>query len=442
MGMRFGASSFLISGILLAAAVPLAAQPAPERVLVPVPFRTDQDLTVSSMMMELDAVDYERVPFDTFEDNAATARASTFVELVSTLRDGSLEDVFAISRLTANENPDARRQYITAFQTTFSDLWDDLLVLGRYDLSDEVSTFLWQVPSNNGPFVRSFSLAGEETQFFWVDGTQQDVFHRMDTLLMQSEQARLDGQPIPDLREEYRYDERVPGTMIDLRFDGTVTRWEVFGETRPDTDWAAFYSEAFQAFAARDMEAFANSYTGYSRDKFLDWINNMPAEEFEAYHAEMTEGREVRFLLDADPVYVVFYNTPNRLGYDVLLREGNDFRLTSFYIESFIDSLFKDRANFQEPILAQIAARGEDELDFVPVATLEDEEAPAEEDSVPAAPDEPPPAEEAEDPLPDAEEEDASAQERGPLLWILVVLLFGVAILILRKFLGKGTKEK
>lgn len=440
--MRAVSSSLLCLGLLLAAGPWLMGQPVPERVLVPVTFRTDQDLTVSSMVMELDAVDYERVPFDTFEETAATPRASTFVELVSTVRDGSLEEVFAMSRLAANENPDARRQFITAFQTTFADSWDDLLVVGRYDLSDEFSTFLWQVPSGNGPFVRSFTLGGQGAEFLWADSTQQDIFHRMDTLLMQTEQARLIGQPVPDLREEYRYDERVPGTTIDLRFDGTVTRWEVFAETRPDTDWAAFYSEAFQAFAARDMEAFANSYTGYSRDKFLDWINNMPAEEFEAYHAEMTEGREVRFLLDADPVYVVFYNTPNRLGYDVLLREGNEFQLTSFYIESFIDSLFKDRANFQEPILAQIAARGEDELEFVPVAVLEDEEAPVEEDPVPAEPDEPQNAEEGEDPLPDSEEEEASTQDGDPLLWILVVLLFGVAILILGKFLGKGTKEK
>jgi len=441
--MRVASSSLLFFLLLLAPVPWLAAQPAPERVLVPVTFRTDQETTVSSMVMELNAVDYERVPFATFRENAETPRANTFVELVSTLRDGNLDDVFAMSRLGANENPDARRQYISAFQTTFSDLWDELLVVGRYDLSDEVSTFFWQVPANNGPFVRSFSLEGRGTEFFWVDGTQQDVFHRMDTLLMQTEQARLTEETLPDLREDYRYDERVPGTTIDLRFDGTVTRWEVFGETRPDTDWAAFYSEALQAFAARDMEAFANSYTGYSRDKFLEWINNMPPEEFEAYHTEMSEGREVRFFLDADPIYVLFYNTPNRLGYDVLLREGRDFRLTNFYIESFVDSLFKDRALFQESILAEITARGEDELEFVPVAALEEEDS-AEETAPPeeiVAPEEEP-AEKGEPEAPQEKSREAEKKSGRLLLWMMGILLFGVAILILGKFLGKGTKEK
>lgn len=401
-------------------------QTSVERVRLPVIFKADQAEIVSSMALEIDRTDYDAVPVAEFDDIAGTPEALAFTRLVEAMRDGTPQQVMELSRLGPNENPANRTQLIEAFQKTYADSWDQLSVHGQYLLGNS-RIVIWEVPTPSGPFIRSFTFNGDGGQYLWSDSTsRQNTLSLIDTLLLDAEQVRIEqGLDEPDLA--YRYDERLPGIPVDLLFNGHVMRWDVFGPERPDLPVAATYARAFKAFADKDMDGFAGFYTSHSREKFSSWIDEMEADEFAAYHDSVTEAREVRFILDADPVFVVFYNDANRLGYDILIRDGDDFRFTSFYIEGFVDDLLKDRNLFVEPVLARIVALGEDPLDYVPVAA-----APVTPPST-AIPDE---ADEESDPTRNEPDRPSDAPDSGPdsspVSWLLLVLgLVAVIILFL-----------
>lgn len=426
----------LITVLLLGLAQVAIGQGTAERVRVPVIFDTDKSAIVSSMALEVERTDYGSVDVAEFGDMYPSAEAEAFSNLVQVLAEGTVDGVLELSSLSPNENITNRRQLISAFQQTFGGRAEEMQVVAQYNLGGERS-ILWTVPSPSGPFIRSFTFARNGDSFLWSDSTIPGTSHLLDTLLMQAEQTRL-GNQLPELEGNYRYDEPIVGTSVDLLFDGQVLRWDVFGDTRPDLPVAKAYAEAYKAFANSDMKAFAGSYTAYSADKFNSWFNAMPADEQEAYRASVLAGREVRFILDADPVYVVFFNTPDRVDYDVLVREGDGFKLTSFYIEGFVDNLLKDRNLFIEPILANITARGDDPVDYVPVASVD---SPAPGTNMDVGEEQIGQAEQRADA--GVEEPASKPEEESPFppALILILLLGLLAVIILLIFL-KGRKKQ
>lgn len=338
-----------------------------ELIELPVPFRVDQTDVFSSMALQIEHREYPGFRYSEAMDAPMDPEVEAFFRLVGAMRSGNPDEVMALAALAPNENPDNRRKLVEAFQKHYAGRWDSLRLTDRYDHSG-LSTYIWNVALPEGPYVRSFTLTGREDGFRWLQDTTQGIASTVDTLLRQIEQLRISGTAEPERPADYRFSEVLPLTGLEVLFNGTVLRWNVFSNQRPDLPLAEFYSRAMAAFKARDLEAYAAFFTPYSGDKFLKWAQAMPAEEFDAYYDSVMAGREVRFIIDADPIFILYYNTPDGVFYDTVVREGSTYRLTNFYIATFIDKLLRDRGSFIEPIIAPLAAAEDDPVAYVDAA--------------------------------------------------------------------------
>lgn len=430
------AKRLLAGGVLTGFLLPLGMVSA-EVVRVGVPFSLDEEYVIASMALELVRQDYDSVGMDVFEREISSPEGQTFLDIVRLMEgDGDHQALFERSKLSPHEAPDARQKLISAYQQTFAPYLTDLKLVATYDLGDRTQ-FVWSVPMDEGDYVRSFTIGDESHGYKWMDSTVQHGLSNVESMIKEAEQYAAMGGALEVGNSDYRYDMDMPGSDIDLLFNGSVVRWDVFSDEHPDLPVLKMYAEAYAAFAEKDMEGFASHYTAQSALHYLDWVKAMTPVEFEAYHASVLKQREARFVLDADPIYIVFCNTAARLEYDVVVRNGDSYKLTNFYVRTYIDKILRSETAFIRPILMDVVAAGEDDIAYVSL------EKPA--DPTPSLPPSSPTVAQnssnAEEPtLPKVE--GAPEPERNvPVFWILVAVVVGVLLLILKLILNRKTDQ-
>lgn len=97
-----------------------------------------------------------------------------------------------------------------------------------------------------------------------------------------------------------------------------------------------------------NTERWISSYTDKSRDKLRTWKQGLKPAELTAFVATTAKPRRVRFLLDADPVQLVFYTVEadTKLRYEYALHTSAGYKLTNAYFEGFLDDVLRDTALF------------------------------------------------------------------------------------------------
>ncbi|HEX9505584.1 MAG TPA: hypothetical protein VGA62_06215, partial [Acidimicrobiia bacterium] len=108
------------------------------------------------------------------------------------------------------------------------------------------------------------------------------------------------------------------------------------------------FQSAYDSLADGDPERWVGAYTDKSRDKLRAWMQGLKPSEFNSFVATTTKPRRVRFLLDADPVELVFYTVEGdpKLKYEYLLKTPAGYKLTNAYFEGFLDDVLRDNALF------------------------------------------------------------------------------------------------
>ena len=113
---------------------------------------------------------------------------------------------------------------------------------------------------------------------------------------------------------------------------------------------ASFFQMKYVAIKCGHREAIASLYTDTSRKKFLDWLKTGNQTYLDSHFTSMAAvRRRVRFVIDADPVYIVLYDrdvgTKNRLAYEYVIRDENDGKLkfTKLYFGGFFDQMVRSR---------------------------------------------------------------------------------------------------
>src|SRR5262249_8432472 len=97
------------------------------------------------------------------------------------------------------------------------------------------------------------------------------------------------------------------------------------------------YIAAYRALKERDTETFCAAYTTRSAEKLRAWFQKMKPEEFKLYHTATTQPRVLRFVLDADPLALVFYTVGKdpQLHYEYMVKTEKGYKLTNAYFEGF-----------------------------------------------------------------------------------------------------------
>lgn len=152
--------------------------------------------------------------------------------------------------------------------------------------------------------------------------------------------------PIPDTNNT--------GHVAYLQFNGEKYDFKVFSDILSSIDKptdevvSLFQMKYLMIKAAFPREALADLYTDESRKEYLDWIKNPESPSYLewCFKNAATVERKVRFVINADPLYIVLYRPGCAPLYNpFVIRDPKDGRLkfAQFRCSGYLDDLFMNR---------------------------------------------------------------------------------------------------
>ncbi|MBK1833196.1 hypothetical protein [Roseibacillus ishigakijimensis] len=451
--MRVLLASFLLASL---SQLPLFAQapgePEFSQRYLRVAMQIDEEAVPSNLLLELPHADWQR-PFAQLNPDDGTDAQRLFAGLVQAMAEGDTESLVASHN---RQGPDGTpsRELAALFIQGFADSWDSMQVTGLYDLGTEVDV-AWEIEVEDTRFRRITRISKKRADLqagqFWLEEMEPVQLTALQNVLAEAEQLLLEerSEPVPAAEAlALAYRREIPLVDGFWRFDGQAGSWDAFAKDKPadifDHPAAEAFWRAQQDLTSGEATRYAAHFTPLSAQKLIAWARSLPAGGYADYVRDMQAmGCHVVFLLKADPVFLVFYETSDgQVRTQTVYREpeSGDYKLASFYMEGIFDSLLKDENFFFGPVLLPLF-RGELAGPAPLPATAEDEEP----DSANA------PAQAARagesgfiEPLPESEEdqtkEQADPSSPSPLVPVLIGLLL-LAFLIILSLLLKKSKQ-
>ena len=323
----------------------------------PVPVSVEKERVRTAMRLQFDIQRYG-VPFDVFAAGALDGSETAFRDFMTALRAG---DVAKTAALRPGDAPDVVQKLVDNFHQGFARP-EVPRVVARIGVGDG-QLFVWQWASPRGPIRRGFTVVQARPGVPRVEVVTSD--RPLETLIvdvMQQELLHPDQYAPGELRGRFKFTFPLAGVgkpgahPVVLGFDGQTTEVEVMGKERVQpaslaTGAAAatsIFQSAYNGLADGDAERWIDSYTDKSKDKLRAWMQGLKPAELSSFLATTVKPRRVRFLLDADPVELLFYTVEgdSKLKYEYLLKTPAGYRLTNAYFEGFLDDVLRDNALF------------------------------------------------------------------------------------------------
>jgi hypothetical protein len=325
----------------------------------PVPISVEGERVSSSLLLQFEIERYG-FPFEAFAKGRLDRFETLLRDFVLALRTGDLTKVTAMEHA---DNPEQARWVIDAYRRTFA-AQQILKVVGRVPVGED-QLFICERVGPNGPVRFGFTVsapiqgltrvevvaAGQPLESLIVDVLQQEVLHP-------KEYAPVE----PHAKYRYAFPLGGAGTPgahpVVLHLNGTPLDAELFQNNRTiekepgdeSTKSAPLdaYRTAYAALRDCDLDHFWESYTEKSRQKLLVWARKMKPEQMNSYCATARQPRRLRFLINADPITLVFYTvgTQKRLLYEYLFRSAAGYKLTNAYFEDTLDDVLGNTALF------------------------------------------------------------------------------------------------
>ncbi len=369
-------SGLVVVGFVLVLGFTLIAAAVGAPVRLTIPFRIDRVMTASGMALELEAEDLGRRPVAELPAVGGHPSATVFKTLVGYFAANQPESAAALLRQGNFQSADDGLLYARNFSQAFQKGWPALTVGRRYDVGVE-SWFSWEVPQEGRAINRISRFAEKDGQWRWADELLPTPLRSMQTLASASEQLVLENQPGARAVEgmEFKHAVAVPGMKARWLFNGFSASWDAFGNGAvPDHPVTKAYAPAAKALYGGDFSAFAGAHLPYSGQRLEESVAQMDDAAKASFANTIRQlGRKVTFVLEASPVFLVFYETDGRgLQYDTLYAAGGDLsklQFANFFVESFIDEIMKDRGLFQDPVIRPLAGRLEDPPKTAAVST-------------------------------------------------------------------------
>jgi hypothetical protein len=240
--------------------------------------------------------------------------------------------------------------------------FEGLKILSRIELGSE-SMFVWTAKASNGlPWADGSLIHTSAAKQVFTPVTQGLP---VATLIVDSKLASLsapDSYAPQDVHVKYRNVLNLQGKAgpgphpVALQFNGTPMNFSVFDNDAKATHPAlAYYHDAYMLLKKRSFTEFVNMFLPESRKNVTQWTERLGADDTRAYFDALTSSRYVKFLLDADPVYLVFYSsdpsdkwTASSLHHDYVVRDpqSGSFKLANLLFISSLDDLLNDNDLF------------------------------------------------------------------------------------------------
>lgn len=335
--------------------------------VLPVQGHVELQATATAMTLEIPWRSYQQ-SLDEFADGGALDAAETaFRTLMIGLRADDPE--LAAPLLTPSDDTDAlaaAAEQVDLYHTAFKRM-HGLQVVGRSTF-DTADLFFWQIPSDRGPFLRTFRLRPGETRFH-ADLISSN--HTVSNLIQHSLGLAVAGgrgsRGAADGSSTFRLALPLADDSgeVSMRFRAYRVPADDRAKTPPHYgELLKFYADSWTLLSEGQREAFTARFTAGSADKLSGYLQEPSADGYIQQH---TGDRRVWLVMDASPLYFVFHTRgPNRMApdsrlyYDTVLRDpdSGQWRLTNVQYASHLDQVFEQvlprtRAAFMQGLRPQ-----------------------------------------------------------------------------------------
>jgi len=346
----------------------------------PVPAGVDGQETPSGIYLQCKVKEYN-LPLDAFKVQAKELREQLFIQAVEALRSNDLP---AFSKLWGPVRPaptvagpknakpvvlgptDVTPQGdLTAYRANFGNFASMKIV--SQVLAGSRSIFIWEADSKMGhlrtDFVVGTTASGQPRVGASDSETDPGDYLIIFTMLeMGDDPANF--KAVPDPKLPYHYALPLDGRgnpgkdAVYLEFDGERVNFDVFNPSAVAPDPVLdSYRTAYLAFKNRNLDEFESMHTPKSATKLKKSFSGMTKPVFDQYYNMYTAPRYVKFVIKADPIYLLFYSshkgndwTPGKLPYEYVVRDttSGSYKLTNVSYQDFLDYVLMNRDLFDQ----------------------------------------------------------------------------------------------
>jgi hypothetical protein len=346
-----------------------------------VPISIDGERVRSNIFLQFEMKDYG-VPFSKFSASHLDPREAVFAELVRSIQknDPKAVEKVLVQPRPLKINPDDKNGTISAIPTTPEQYAVETVkvyraTFGNFDNIDVIaqvqvgskSLFVWDAKLPGRPRRRAFSVEAEGPTRLVAREVMSSS--PVDVLILSILEEGVKNPSayaaVPDPHLHYRQPLAIEGKNktaheVALLFNGEALDFDAFGEGPVTNPLLAFYRSVFSAFKAHKMDVFLAAHTVKSRAKLQAWWKTFSKENEDAYYLTMVKGRFVKFVMDGDPVYILFYSQTKgkdwivgSLGYQYVVKNSSDqqYQIANVLSEGFFDDVIGKNNLFDQRVL-------------------------------------------------------------------------------------------
>lgn len=355
-GIRNAALGLLAIG---AAAVACGrAEPTPpfETWNFPAPIDVEGKTYRSTAYLQAQAKLYD-LPFEEFRERELEPREAILAQFVTAVRE---LDYPTVARLVFNQDPwesDVAVGPVDTWRQNFGQ-FEDLTVLAQVALPGR-GVFVMEWPG-----LEESPLALDRFAFTVVDYPDQQFrvsyVDRSDPLSffvlyyyrkLRREPEAYAGRRNVDLPFHYVLLDN-PKEPVALDFRGELLDAEAPLDASPEV--VRFYRETYAAFESSEWKAFFSRLTETRRRGEQRWMERASPEDFKR-RKETRRQRRILFLLDADPVFIVFTSAGEdednpKLSWEYIVRHptGQGYQLATRFVEEPFEEVLQESALIPE----------------------------------------------------------------------------------------------
>ncbi len=369
-----------------------------KRVSLPVPIRIEGKAIRSKLYLKVEMKTINQ-PFDQFAAGKTDKAEAMFVKAVQAVR---TNDAIAFGSVWTA--PDGMRSvsqskvvqmgdngpegWIKTIRSMFD--FDKLTVVAEV-LAGPDTMFIWDSQTKDGVLRRALYVGPDKTGNLRVSapGGTNPVDDLLQSTFVAAQSDPASYAPLPDINLRYQYPIPLEGTAVGvhpvfLDFDGTPMDFPVTDDkVAAPSPLLNFYRTATLAQRDGRNDEFAASFTAKSAEKVKEWqaakaaaqkrkesekkepakpvappTATNPAAAAAAEKALAKMRSHVKFVLNADPVYLVFQAPgqgndwlPKDLAYTYLVSEGGTYKIANFGFGNVLDQLLQNPNLFDKRIL-------------------------------------------------------------------------------------------
>ena len=383
-------SAGFVAGCLLVVAPGIVLAQEFGGVIVPIPVELDGQPTHCRLYLKLETKSYN-VPFEKFAAGPLDYAQTMFATAVDAIRKNdaakfasvwtSPDQMKRTSQVTVSLADNSTANWLQVARSMFD--FDKLTVVAEV-LAGSETIFIWDAPTKAGIQRNAFYIGLDQKNQLRLSAVSSNS--PVEPLILNAfVAAKTDPaayKPISNIKVDYQYPIPMAGPgdagahPVFFEFDGAPMDFPIGDEkTKAPTPLLEFLRNAAFAIRSGKDKSFAGDFTPRSRETISKWLAAIekreqakqrsqagasPASNYETAGLIAAMMANVKFVLNADPVFLVFQAggsgdkwTPQALSYSYVLRTGGTYKIANFSSMNTLDDFLQNPASFDKNILKQ-----------------------------------------------------------------------------------------